>query len=259
VQAGLVTMASPVAEGERTTSVVGCSDGGDEVIGDAECVGEAESGDVVERKNKGVLLGSSSVAVFKHKDLLHWKGDDFLVEGEKNYVPFVSSLVALWKYKDLLSVGNCQDTFVVGAVTTHVKHWNKDDIRDTTPDALAKLLTNHWTMWFGHERNPNQEQTFKVAPEALAKFLGQKLTMWNHKCPAQEQMIKVVPEALEKFPAKQLTMCNYYGNYQVQEQSNKKAAEAMPNFLQLAIHLNLLSTSTEISPINSSVAVVIIK
>jgi hypothetical protein len=55
VQAGLVTMASPVAEGERTTSVVGCSDGGDEVIGDAECVGEAESGDVMEGHKKGVI------------------------------------------------------------------------------------------------------------------------------------------------------------------------------------------------------------
>jgi hypothetical protein len=50
VQACLVMMASPVAEAERTTLVVGCRYGGDAVIGDAECVDEAESDDVVERK-----------------------------------------------------------------------------------------------------------------------------------------------------------------------------------------------------------------
>jgi hypothetical protein len=55
MQAGLVTMASPAAEGERTMSVVGCSDGGDAVCGDAECVGEAESGDVMEGHKKGVI------------------------------------------------------------------------------------------------------------------------------------------------------------------------------------------------------------
>jgi hypothetical protein len=104
-------MASPVAEGERTTLVIGCSDGGDKVIGDADCVGEAESGDVVEGKKNGVPSGSSSVAIFKLKDLLHWKGDDLLAEGEKNGVPSGSSSVALWKYEDLLSVGNCQETF----------------------------------------------------------------------------------------------------------------------------------------------------
>jgi hypothetical protein len=148
-------------------------------------------------------VGSSSVAICKHKDLLHWKGDDLLMVGEKNGVPSGSSSVALWKYKDLLSVGNCQDTFVVGVVINHGKHWNQDDIRETTPEALWKLFINHWPMWFGHESNPNQEQTFKVALEALANFLGQQLTMWNHyeKCPAQEQMIKLATEALAKFPA----------------------------------------------------------
>jgi hypothetical protein len=106
--------------------------------------------------------------------------------------------VALWKYKDLLIVGKCQETFVVGVVTNHGKHWNQDDIHETAQEALSKLFTNHWPMWFGHKSNPNQEQTFKVSPEILSKFSGQQWTMWNHyeKCPVQEQMIKVAPEAL---------------------------------------------------------------
>jgi hypothetical protein len=126
-----------------------------------------------------------------------------LVEGEKKGIPSGSSSVLLWKYKDLLSVGNCQENFVVGAVTNHGKHWNQDDIRETTPETLAKLLTNDWPMWVGHGINHNKDQTFKVAPEALANSSGQQLTMWNHyeKFPAQEQMIKVAPAALENFPA----------------------------------------------------------
>jgi hypothetical protein len=170
VQAGLVMMGSQVTEDERTTSFVGCFDGGDVVIGDAGCVGEAESGYFVEGKNKGVPSGSSVVAICKHKDLLYWKGDDFLLEREKNSVLSGSSSVALWKYKDLLSVGNCQENFVVGDVTNHGNHWNQDDIRETTPEALAKLLTNDRSMWFGHGTNHNQDQTFNVALEALSKF-----------------------------------------------------------------------------------------
>jgi hypothetical protein len=88
-------MATQVAEAERTTLCIGCSDGGVAVIGDAECVDEAESSDVVEGKKKGVPSGSSPVAIYKHKDLLHWKGDDLLMEGEKNGVPSGSSSVAL--------------------------------------------------------------------------------------------------------------------------------------------------------------------
>jgi hypothetical protein len=260
-QAGLATMANQVAEAERTTLFIGCSDGGVAVIGDAECVDEAESSDVVEGKKKCVPSGSSPVEIYKHKDLLHWKGDDLLMEGEKNGVLSGSSLVALWRYKDLLSDGNSQETCVVGVVINNGTQWNQDDIREMTPEALAKLLTNPWPMWFCEESNPKQEQTFKVAPEALAKFSEQQLTMWKHyeKGLAQEQMIKVAPEALENFPAQQLTMWNYYENCQVQEQINKKAPAAMPNFLLLAINLNLPSISTEKSPRNSLVAADIIK
>jgi hypothetical protein len=146
VQAGLAMMATQVAEAERTTLFIGCSDGGDAVIGDDECVDEAEGGDVVEGKKKGVPSGSYSVEICKHKDLLHWKGDDLLMEGEKNGVPSGSSLVALWKYKDLLSDGNCQETFMIGVVINHGKHWNQDDIGEITPEELAKLLTNPWPM-----------------------------------------------------------------------------------------------------------------
>jgi hypothetical protein len=62
-------MASQVTEGERTKSVIGCIYGSDAVIGDAECVDEAESGDVVEGKKKGVPSSSSTVEICKHKDL----------------------------------------------------------------------------------------------------------------------------------------------------------------------------------------------
>jgi hypothetical protein len=79
--------------------------------------------------------------------------------------------MALWKYKDLLSEGNCHETFVVGIVINHGTHWNQDDIHEMTPNALAKLLTNPWPMWFGEESNPKQEHTFKVAPEAQSKNL----------------------------------------------------------------------------------------
>jgi hypothetical protein len=113
----------------------------------------------------------------------------------------------------------------------------------------------------GERSNPNQEQTFKVPPEALAFFLGQQLNKLNHydKCPAQEQMIKVSPEALAKISARPVSMWNYYENCQVQEQMNEKTPEAMPNFLLIAIHLNLPSISTEKSPRYSSVAADIIK
>jgi hypothetical protein len=73
-------MATQVAEAERTTLLIGCSDGGDALIGDAECVDEAESSDVVEGKKKDFPSGSSLVEICKHKDLLHWKCDDLPME-----------------------------------------------------------------------------------------------------------------------------------------------------------------------------------
>jgi hypothetical protein len=49
----------------------------------------------VEGKKKGVTSVSSSLVICKYKDLLHWKGYDLLIEGEKNGVPSGSTLVAL--------------------------------------------------------------------------------------------------------------------------------------------------------------------
>jgi hypothetical protein len=72
-------------------------------------------------------------------------------------------------------------------------------------------------------------------------------------------MINVAPEALENIPAQQLTMWNYYENCQVQEKTNKKRPEAMPNFLLITIHLDLPSIITKKSPRYSSVAADIIK